>query len=78
MLSIRCLEFDNLKELKYKVDKGIESLTFNETKNLIKLNINGIEYQINLYSELKNTKACKMYLKNANFYKYLTEKQQMK
>jgi hypothetical protein len=69
-----CSEFDNLNELKSDIDNGIENITFNKIKSLINLNISGIEYEINLFSELENTNDCKLYLKNSFFYKYLTKK----
>lgn len=69
-----CSEFNDLNKLKSDIDNGIENLNFDNVKNLINLTINGIEYEINLYSDLENTEDCKTYLKNAYFYKYLKEK----
>ncbi|AXT52940.1 hypothetical protein D1818_19730 [Aquimarina sp. BL5] len=69
-----CSKFDDLELLKSKIDNGIENLTFDKENKIIELKINGIDYEINLYSELTDIEKCKLYLKSSFFYKYLTEK----
>lgn len=69
-----CSEFKDLEKLKLDIDNGIANLTLDKEKNIIKLNIDGTEYEINLYSDLENNEQCKEYLRNSFFYQYLTEK----
>ncbi len=69
-----CSKFDDLKNLKSQIDNGIENLTFDKQKRLIKLKVNEIDYEINLYSELNDKEKCKSYLKDSFFYKYLSKK----
>ncbi|WP_082994714.1 MULTISPECIES: hypothetical protein [Aquimarina] len=69
-----CSEFNDLKKLKSDIDNGIENLTFDKENKIIGLKINGIDYQINLHSELTDLEKCKLYIKDSFFYKYLTEK----
>ncbi len=69
-----CAEFVDLEKFKSEIDKGIENLVFNKEKNIIELKINGMDYDINLYTELNDKEKCKSYIKNSFFYKYLTEK----
>ncbi|KIX22451.1 hypothetical protein SY27_00965 [Flavobacterium sp. 316] len=69
-----CSEFEDLEKLKLDIDNGIANLTLDKEKNIIKLNIDGTEYEINLYSDLGNNEQCKEYLQNSFFYQYLTEK----
>ena len=69
-----CSEFTDLKKLKSDIDNGIENLTFDKKNKMIGLKISGIDYQINLYSELTDIEKCKLYMKDSFFYKYLTEK----
>lgn len=69
-----CSEFEDLQKLKLSIDNGIANLIFNKEENTIKLNIDGTEYDINLYSNVENNEQCKKYLQNSFFYQYLTEK----
>ena len=69
-----CSEFEDLEKLKLSIDNGIANLILNKDENTIKLNIDGTEYDINLYSNLENNEQCKKYLQNSFFYQYLTEK----
>jgi hypothetical protein len=69
-----CSEFENLDNLKLDIDNGIANLTFDKDKNIIKLNINGTEYDINLYSDLEDKEQAKEYLRYSFFYQYLTER----
>lgn len=69
-----CSEFTDLKKLKSDIDNGIENLTFDKENKIIGLKINGIDYQINLYSELTDIEKCKLYIKGSFFYQYLTKK----
>lgn len=69
-----CSEFEDLKKLKLDIDNGINNLTFDKEKRIIKINIDGTKYEINLYSDLEDNEQCKKYLKNSFFYQYLTEK----
>ncbi|MDO5970590.1 hypothetical protein Q4Q35_12305 [Flavivirga aquimarina] len=69
-----CSEFNDLKKLKSDIDSGIENLTFDKVNKVIGLKINGMDYEINLYSELSDEEKCKLYLENSFFYKYLTKK----
>jgi hypothetical protein len=67
-----CSEFDDLKLLKSQIDNGVENLTIDKQKKLIKITINNIEYEINYFMELESKKDCSLHLKHSFFYKYLT------
>lgn len=69
-----CSKFDDLNLLKSKIDKSIEKLTFDKQNKWIKITLNAIEYEISYFTELENKEDCKLYLKNAFFYNYLTNK----
>jgi len=69
-----CSEYNDLKKLKSDIDNGIEHLTFDKENKIIGLDINGIDYEINLHSELTDVEKCKHYMKDSFFYKYLSEK----
>ena len=69
-----CSKYEDLEKFKSDIDVGITNLIFIKEKKVIKLDIDAIEYEINLYSDLENNEQCKEYLRNSFFYKYLTDK----